>query len=49
MLSDALMFLGIPHLAFEKGERMIEDEARAVELFKANGVRVLTESEVSEL
>ena len=23
------MFLGIPHLAFEKGERMIEDEARA--------------------
>lgn len=27
----------------------IEDEARAVELFKANGVRVLTESEVSEL
>lgn len=29
VLSDALMFLGIPHLAFEKGERMIEDEARA--------------------
>lgn len=27
----------------------IEDEARAVELFKANGVRVLTESEVSGL
>ncbi len=27
----------------------IEDEARAVELFRANGVRVLTESEVSEL
>ena len=27
----------------------IEDEARAAELFKANGVRVLTESEVSEL
>lgn len=29
VLSDALLFLGIPHLAFEKGERMIEDEARA--------------------
>ena len=29
VLNDALMFLGIPHLAFEKGERMIEDEARA--------------------
>ncbi len=28
-LNKALMFLGIPHLAFEKGERMIEDEARA--------------------
>lgn len=28
-LNRALMFLGIPHLAFEKGERMIEDEARA--------------------
>lgn len=25
----ALLYLGIPHLAFEKGERMIEDEARA--------------------
>ena len=24
-----LLYLGIPHLAFEKGERMIEDEARA--------------------
>ena len=29
MLNQALLFLGIPHLAFEKGERMIEDEARA--------------------
>lgn len=29
VLNEALMFLGIPHLAFEKGERMIEDEARA--------------------
>lgn len=29
VINDALMFLGIPHLAFEKGERMIEDEARA--------------------
>lgn len=29
VLNDALMYLGIPHLAFEKGERMIEDEARA--------------------
>lgn len=29
VLYQALMFLGIPHLAFEKGERMIEDEARA--------------------
>lgn len=29
VFNDALMFLGIPHLAFEKGERMIEDEARA--------------------
>lgn len=29
VLNDALMFLGIPHLAFEKGERMIEDEAQA--------------------
>lgn len=29
VLNDALLFLGIPHLAFEKGERMIEDEARA--------------------
>lgn len=28
-LNQALMWLGIPHLAFEKGERMIEDEARA--------------------
>lgn len=26
---NALVFLGIPSLAFEKGERMIEDEARA--------------------
>ena len=24
-----MLYLGIPHLAFEKGERMIEDEARA--------------------
>lgn len=29
VLNSALMYLGIPHLAFEKGERMIEDEARA--------------------
>lgn len=29
VLNDALLYLGIPHLAFEKGERMIEDEARA--------------------
>lgn len=28
-LNQALLYLGIPHLAFEKGERMIEDEARA--------------------
>ena len=28
-LNRALLYLGIPHLAFEKGERMIEDEARA--------------------
>ena len=28
-LNRALLWLGIPHLAFEKGERMIEDEARA--------------------
>lgn len=28
-LYQALYFLGVPHLAFEKGERMIEDEARA--------------------
>lgn len=28
-LNNALLYLGIPHLAFEKGERMIEDEARA--------------------
>lgn len=28
-LNRALLFLGVPHLAFEKGERMIEDEARA--------------------
>ena len=27
--NQALLMLGIPHLAFEKGERMIEDEARA--------------------
>lgn len=26
---EAMLFLGVPHLAFEKGERMIEDEARA--------------------
>lgn len=26
---NALLYLGIPHLAYEKGERMIEDEARA--------------------
>lgn len=29
VLNQALLFFGIPHLAFEKGERMIEDEARA--------------------
>lgn len=29
VLHSALLFLGIPHLAFEKGERMIEDETRA--------------------
>ena len=29
VLAQALLFLGVPHLAFEKGERMIEDEARA--------------------
>lgn len=29
VLNNALMYLGIPHLAFEKGERMIEDEAKA--------------------
>ena len=29
VFNEALMYLGIPHLAFEKGERMIEDEARA--------------------
>ena len=28
-MNRALLFLGVPHLAFEKGERMIEDEARA--------------------
>ena len=27
--NQLLLYLGIPHLAFEKGERMIEDEARA--------------------
>lgn len=29
VMAQALMYLGVPHLAFEKGERMIEDEARA--------------------
>ena len=29
VLNNALLFLGIPHLAFEKGERMIEREAMA--------------------
>lgn len=29
VLNSALLFLGIPHLAFEKGERMIEREAMA--------------------
>lgn len=29
VFNSALLYLGIPHLAFEKGERMIEDEARA--------------------
>lgn len=29
VVNQYLMFIGIPHLAFEKGERMIEDEARA--------------------
>ena len=28
-LNEYLLAIGIPHLAFEKGERMIEDEARA--------------------
>ena len=28
-LNEYLLQIGIPHLAFEKGERMIEDEARA--------------------
>lgn len=28
-LHEAMTFLGIPHLAFEKGERMIEDEVTA--------------------
>lgn len=28
-LNQALLWLGVPHLAFEKGERMIEQEARA--------------------
>lgn len=29
VFNQMLLYLGIPHLAFEKGERMIEDEARA--------------------
>lgn len=29
IVNQFLMIIGIPHLAFEKGERMIEDEARA--------------------
>lgn len=29
VLNSYLLYIGIPHLAFEKGERMIEDEARA--------------------
>lgn len=29
VLNAAMLYLGIPHLAFEKGERMIEQEARA--------------------
>lgn len=29
VLNQFLMAIGVPHLAFEKGERMIEDEARA--------------------
>ena len=28
-LNAAMLYLGVPHLAFEKGERMIEQEARA--------------------
>ena len=28
-LNQALLWLGVPHLAFEKGERMIEQEAKA--------------------
>ena len=28
-LNSFLLYAGVPHLAFEKGERMIEDEARA--------------------
>ena len=30
VLYSALMFLGIPHLAFEQGERMISEEAKAI-------------------
>lgn len=29
IMNNALLFLGVPHLAFEKGERMIEREAMA--------------------
>lgn len=29
VMNNALLFLGVPHLAFEKGERMIEREAMA--------------------
>lgn len=29
VFNNYLLYIGIPHLAFEKGERMIEDEARA--------------------
>lgn len=29
VLNEYLLWAGVPHLAFEKGERMIEDEARA--------------------
>ena len=42
-LNRALMYLGVPHLAFEKGERMIEQEARAntaaTEIMRLDGLQ----------